>query len=191
MDAADWVALVIGTAGALAGLAALVPATAVKARIALAVICVVLIAAAVTIALLAPAKEDADGLSGTIDSPNDGADVQSCEFFRGTAKLTDGKTLVLAKQNLTTGVNTRYVEYVQHWREPNQLKQWNGAQFFGANDDSVGQDYQVELLAVDLKLAERNVNAADFGNGLASTGTSLAKIRVHRVPGTVPANCTV
>lgn len=184
----DTAALIVSTAGVIAGLAALLPQTAKKARIALAVVCVLLIGAGLAIGYLAQ-SDGPGGTSGKITSPRDGTDVQSCAWFKGTAEIGEDQTLILAVHNLTTGDPTRYVEYVQNWRETDRLGEWSGAHYF--NEGALGQDLQVELIAVDLAKAERNVKAPDFGNGLANTGKVLAKIRVHRVSGSVPGDCEV
>jgi hypothetical protein len=126
--------------------------------------------------------------AGNILSPADKADVQTCAYFTGTATLPPGKTLVLAKRNLSTGSTSKYIEYVFGWDHPQTTWSWRGAQYFGNGEDSVGQQYLVELMSVDLTAAQQ---ARSTGNNdtLAATGSVLAERKVNRVTGTAPNNC--
>ncbi|MCY1139373.1 hypothetical protein OWR29_15340 [Actinoplanes sp. Pm04-4] len=125
--------------------------------------------------------------SGRISSPGGGTGVQNCSYFTGTAKLAEGKTLVLANRNLSNGDAHRYVQQVFGWREPQNLGSWRGHQYFPGDN---GQHYKVELMSVDLAA----VNAAYGGSdaewdALADQGTTLATREVVRQPGTVGNAC--
>ena len=48
--------------------------------------------------------------SGTISSPANESDVKKCSYFTGTAKLAEGKTLILANRNLTNDDPEKYVQ---------------------------------------------------------------------------------
>jgi serine/threonine-protein kinase len=123
--------------------------------------------------------------SGTITSPADLADVQSCAYFTGTATLPPGQTLILAKRNITNGLPDRYVEFVHGWDEPQTTWAWRGAQYFSTGNDADGQQFRVELMAVDLTAAKaaRTTNEV---NDLATIGSVLAGRTVNRIPGTAP-----
>jgi hypothetical protein len=128
-------------------------------------------------------SHSASAPAGAITSPADRADVQTCAYFAGTATMPARTTLILAKRNLSNGSPNKYVELVHQWSNPQTSWTWQGAQYFGNGNDSVGQQYLVELMAVDLAAAR---DAHDSGNldGLATIGTVLANRRVNRVAGT-------
>jgi hypothetical protein len=132
-----------------------------------------------------------DAQEGVIDLPHDGADLQSCAYFTGTFRLPLGRTLILAKSNLTTGAKEKYVEYVFGWDQLSAAATWEGAQYFGEDNDSVGQQYLVELMSVDLVAArladEAGTDAA--ANELADAGTVLDSVTVGRVRGQAPDDC--
>jgi hypothetical protein len=123
--------------------------------------------------------------TGSISSPEDGATVKDCAYFTGTSRLAKGKTLILAMRNLDYDPDTRYVEEVFGWDEPDQLSSWRGAQYFNGEP---GQRYSVELMAVDLKAVHATPNrpAAD---ALAKKGAILAARDVTRQAGTVGNQC--
>ncbi len=115
----------------------------------------------------------------------------TCAYFAGTSRLPSRTTLILAKRNVTTGATAKYVEFVFGWDQPTQLENWRGAQYFGQGNDSAGQDYRIELIAVDLTTAR---NAKDSGNDaavndLAYTGRILGSVKVNRVAGQAPNDC--
>ena len=112
--------------------------------------------------------------------------VGSCAFFRGTARLPAGSTLVLVKRNLDNGDSTGYVEFVQDWMRPERLDRWVGHQYFtGAG----GQHLRIELRAVDLRqaLEARRAGRAD---DLAATGTELAAVSARADDSTGPGGGT-
>ncbi|WP_436533252.1 hypothetical protein [Actinoplanes sp. HUAS TT8] len=129
--------------------------------------------------------------AGAISTPADGAEVQQCARFTGTATLADGKTLVLAMKNIDNNDPTAYVQFVENFGDPSTLSSWRGVQFFGNGDDSAGQHYQVSLLAVDLVTAQ---DAAGSGqdadvNALAAKSTELATVKLTRIAGTPADHC--
>ncbi|MEV5895103.1 serine/threonine protein kinase [Nonomuraea fuscirosea] len=122
---------------------------------------------------------------GTINSPADGAGVEYCSYFSGTASLPPGATLILAKQNLVNGDPNKYVEVVFGYAKPSELATWRGAQYFGGeNEGGVGQSYRIDLLAVDLEGARRfhdtQMSIEDVQD-LVKSGTVLASVKVRRV----------
>jgi serine/threonine protein kinase len=131
------------------------------------------------------------GFAGSIDSPADGSDVKQCSYLTGTATFPDGWTLILAMQNLSNGDARRYVEVVFGYNEPRNLSTWRGAQYFGQKNDTVGQEYQVQLIAVPLAEARDwdNGNDDDSGGVLARRGVLLDTVRVNRVEGMVENFC--
>ncbi|WP_061298857.1 protein kinase domain-containing protein [Herbidospora cretacea] len=137
-----------------------------------------------------PTTGNALRATGTITTPVDGADVKMCAYFSGTASLPPGTTLILAMKNLENGDPNRYVQVVFNWTKPATLSRWRGAQYFGGVRDGIGQDYRVDLLAVNLEDARRD-RESDTANSeaLVNSGVLLASVRVHRIPGTVPNDC--
>ena len=134
---------------------------------------------------------EAGALRGRIDAPADGTDVQHCAQFSGTSAVPTSATLLLAMRNLDNGDPTRYVTLVFAWDDPAQLARWEGAQYFGSNNDSVGQRYAVELIAVSNEVARaaRATEDDDVLNGLAAQGVVLDSVRLTRIPGKVPGGC--
>jgi serine/threonine protein kinase len=129
------------------------------------------------------------GFAGAITSPADGSDVKQCSYFEGTATVPAGMTLILAMQNLSNASPERYAEFVFGWEDPTRLSAWRGAQYFGQGNDSVGQDYRVQLITVRLDAARRWKGSGDPGSSLAAGGTLLAEVRLHRVTGLVANFC--
>jgi hypothetical protein len=123
--------------------------------------------------------------TGTITSPADRTDVQSCAYFTGNATLPSGKTLILAKRNLTNGQPDRYVELVFDWDHPQPSWAWRGAQYFSTGNDADGQQFRIDLMAVDLTAAQAARTSNEINN-LAATGLVLASRTVRRIPGTAP-----
>jgi hypothetical protein len=123
--------------------------------------------------------------TGTIAAPTDGARVPQCSYFSGAATLPPGKTLILAMQNISNGDSSQYVEFVFGWQTPAPHGPWRGAQFFGSDDDSVGQRYRVRLMAVDLAEAHRLNNSP----ALVPDGIPLDSVEVSRVAGAGPNDC--
>jgi hypothetical protein len=123
--------------------------------------------------------------SGSISSPEGGAKVKNCAYFSGTSHLARGKTLILAMRNLDSDPDTKYVEEVFGWDEPEKLSSWRGAQYFNGEP---GQRYSVELMAVDLKAVRATPNRP-ASDALAAKGTTLAVREVEREAGTVGNDC--
>jgi hypothetical protein len=99
--------------------------------------------------------------------------------------------LILAKSNITTGADQKYVEYVFGWDQLSEAVTWQGAQYFGEDNDSVGQQYLVELMSVDLTAAQRADEAGTdaAANELSDTGEVLDSVNVNRVRGRAPDEC--
>ncbi|WP_062437183.1 serine/threonine protein kinase [Herbidospora daliensis] len=130
-------------------------------------------------------------VGGEILSPADGADVEQCSYFSGTAALPPGTTLILAMRNLDNGDPERYLQVVFGYDKTETLANWRGAQYFGTEKGGVGQNYQVDLLAVrvDGARAYHESASGDVDRALADSGTLLDSVRVHRVAGTGPGGC--
>ena len=131
------------------------------------------------------------GFAGRIDNPVEGAGVKQCSYFDGTAELPSGWTLIVAMRNLSNGDPTRYSQTVFDFGDSENLSRWRGAQYFGQGNDTVGQDYQVELTAVRLSDAQdwRRGDPAEPGDKLARSGVVLDSVRVDRVAGLVDNAC--
>lgn len=136
-----------------------------------------------------------DTSTATISAPKDGSTVSQCAVFTGTAKLTPTRTLVLAMSNEDNGDPTQYLEPVRNWQVPAQLTAWKGAQYFGSGDSSVGQTYAVELLIVDLAVAQQADKAGKASGASWTTTTPLpgartaARVELKRVAGQGPTAC--
>lgn len=119
--------------------------------------------------------------------------VQRCAVFRGRSALPAGKTMVLAMRNRTNGEPVRYLVEVDGWDRPSRLATWRGKQFFGTADSSVGQEYTVEVLVVDLGAVTRSMRAAHAAGELwtletlPATWEVAAAVTVRRIAG--PGNC--
>jgi serine/threonine-protein kinase len=117
--------------------------------------------------------------------------VKQCSFLSGTASLPQGATLILAMRNLINGDPTRYVEYVFGWDDPTPRPTWRGAQYFGTADDTVGQRFAVELIAIERSAAQAAQDAGqdDGFNALPQVGVLLDQVELHRVAGEGPNHC--
>jgi hypothetical protein len=131
------------------------------------------------------------GYAGAITAPTNGTDVRQCSYFDGTATVPAGSTLILTMQNLTNGDPERYAEVVFGFDDPARLPRWRGAQYFGQGDQNVGQEYQVQLIAVPVAAvrAWRQTEEGGSGDHLAEAGVVLATVRLYRVAGSGPNNC--
>jgi hypothetical protein len=128
--------------------------------------------------------------TGTITSPVDGSDVKACAYFSGTASLPPDTTLILTMQNLDSIDSSKYIQVVFDYEKPATLSTWRGAQYFGSEHDGIGQNYRVELLAVNLEAARRDHESSGATNKtMVKSGVLLASVRVRRVVGTVPNAC--
>jgi hypothetical protein len=128
---------------------------------------------------------------GHIDSPAPDAGVKNCAYFAGTSQLPPATTLILVKRNLSNGSSARFAETVFGWAEPEKLDHWQGAQYFGEGNDSVGQTYQIELVAVPFDATLQAKTSGDDGrvHELADIGRTLHSVRVLRVRGQEPNDC--
>lgn len=128
-----------------------------------------------------------------LDSPADEADVQQCAVFTGRADLPAGKTIVLGVRNKDNGSSERYFETVADWEYPADLDTWTGIQWFGDKDSAAGQGFRVEVLIVDLALAQESVKAAKkqgwHGPDNPPGSEVAAHVDVRRVKGKGPAEC--
>jgi tRNA A-37 threonylcarbamoyl transferase component Bud32 len=132
--------------------------------------------------------------SVVIDTPAPGASVQGCAVFSGHAALPPDYTLVLSMRNTANPGMVLYLEAVSNWDKPADLAQWTGFQYFGSNDSSVGQTYEVS--AVIMPAATVRTLLADPANRPTWHVTALPQgsivkqtLRVSRVSGPGPAAC--
>jgi hypothetical protein len=140
-----------------------------------------------------PAPTIPAGYAGRIRTPADGSDVKQCSYMRGTATVPKAVTLVLAMRNLTTGAPERYGQVVSGYEHASRLPRWRGAQYFGRPNENVGQDYQVELIALpltDVRVWDKAPGSIGLmKNDLIDKGVVLDTIRLHRIDGPVDG-CT-
>lgn len=123
--------------------------------------------------------------SAVIDSPKAGADVYACEDFRGRSSLPAGYTLVISVHNLDNSDDSNYLQAVNNYDTPADLPEWNGNQYFGQGDDSVGQDYSVTLLIMSIAEIRRlNIASTAWGQaGFPRGAVEVQQFTVHRVAG--------
>lgn len=127
---------------------------------------------------------------GVIVTPGNGARVRQRAIFSGTSALPPGRTLVLSMRNLSYDPDTFYVEYISGWRTPSAQSTWRGTQFFGSGNASVGQPYEVRLIAVDLDDAVRAGRMpVHRRTELVTNGTLLDRVVVIRKAGLVTDVC--
>jgi len=113
-------------------------------------------------------------------------------YLEGTATVPKGMTLILAMRNLSTGDQQRYAQVVYGYGHASRLPHWRGAQFFGKQNQNVGDDYEVQLIALPLAQVRTWDEAPDstsgtMKDGLLEKGPILDTIRVHRIDGKAPA----
>ena len=113
-------------------------------------------------------------------------------YLEGTATVSKGMTLILAMRNLSTGDQQRYAQVVYGYGHASRLPHWRGAQFFGKQNQNVGDDYEVQLIALPLAQVRTWDEAPDstsgaMKDGLLEKGPILDTIRVHRIDGKAPA----
>lgn len=130
-----------------------------------------------------------------LTGPSDGASVHSCEMVSGTSRLAAGKTLVVASRNLGGAADTFY-QSVRNWDSPERLARWEAAVFFGPGNVSVGQDYRVRVLVMDVATVRQLRQEAINANRQPWSATSdpngaaqAASVTVRRVAGPGPAGC--
>jgi hypothetical protein len=129
-----------------------------------------------------------------LTSPTDGDAVRGCAVFRGTAALPETKTLALGRRNLDSTDPTRSFQAVQDWGEPRQLDTWQGYQWFGTGDSSVGRRYRVEVLIIDRSFVDANVARGQGESWESRTNPAgavvVARVTLERVAGDGPAECS-
>lgn len=129
-----------------------------------------------------------------LDLPIDGSDVRQCAVFTGTANLPGNKTLILSMRNLDNHDDTRYFSAVRNYEYPEELDTWTGHQWFGSADSSVGQQYRVELLILDLSLVQAALAAAPKEGWAAPQNPPGSAVAAHitlvRVAGPGPGECS-
>jgi hypothetical protein len=129
-----------------------------------------------------------------IISPAYGAKVEACGVFSGTSDLPPSETLVLAAQNLSDPTKTSYLQPVNNWAKPSELSRWNGYQYFGSGNSSVGQTYEVDVLIMKIATV-RAARAQPKNNPVWAVkslpnGTNVkVTMRVVRKQGSGPTVC--
>lgn len=130
----------------------------------------------------------------SIDQPAYGAKVGERAVFSGKANLPPGETLVLSAENLSDRSRTLYLEAVNDWRRSQALSHWIGCQYLGSGDSSIGQTFEVSVIAmkthtVTAALAEPANRPTWHVKSLPDGSEVKQTLRVVRVKGTGPAVC--
>lgn len=129
-----------------------------------------------------------------VTRPAFGADVGACGVFSGTADLPPGETLILAAENLSDTTRTMYLQPVNNWSKPGEISDWTGFQYFGSGNSSVGQKFEVSVIAiktdvVTAALAQPANNPAWAVKSLPAGAKVKEALRVVRVKGPGPVVC--
>jgi len=122
---------------------------------------------------------------GRIDSSADGSAVSQCAYLSGTATVAPGEMLGLAMLNLVNKERHHYLQPVFAKPDP-RTGTWRGAQYFGKGNDSVGQNYRVELIAVKASVKLDGTMTYDEESAAYGRVKVLDTIEVHRVAGEGP-----
>jgi len=102
--------------------------------------------------------------------------------------------MVLSAQNLSDPTKTVYLEAVNNWDKPEELSDWTGYQYFGSGDSSVGQTFEVSVIAMKMDtvtaaLAQPANNPTWHVKSLPHGSDVKQTLRVVRVKGLGPAVC--
>ena len=135
------------------------------------------------------------GHSGAVSlvSPAYGTDVGGCAVFTGTADLDAQTVIVLGDRNLSDPTKTIYLEPVNDWKS-RELSSWAGYLYFGSGNSSIGQTYDVYVIAAPFNVvtaaeAQPANNPTWAVTSLPSGAEIRETIRVTRVAGQGPAIC--
>lgn len=123
--------------------------------------------------------------AGSIAAPRSGSRVRGCEVLSGTARFAVGRTLMVGMRNLDNQDPTWYAERVHSQPAAGSEGRWTATQYFGSGDSSVGQRYEVRLVAVTTTAVDGLADAADRGT-LIPSAERLATARYTRVAGRCP-----
>lgn len=120
--------------------------------------------------------------TGSIAAPRSGSRVRGCEVLSGTARFAVGRTLMVGMKNLDNQDPTWYAERVRSQPAAGSEGRWTATQYFGSGDSSVGQRYEVRLVAVATTAMDGLGDAADRG-ALIPGAERLATAVYTRVAG--------
>lgn len=123
------------------------------------------------------------GITGSIESPIDESQVQRCARMTGTVVRPTGKTVMTAMRNLDNGDPAWYGEKLLEQPEPGSSGRWTGIQYFGSQNSSVGQRYEVVLALIDADIVFTDDLAADDLGAFARSGLEVAKVTYERISG--------
>jgi len=124
--------------------------------------------------------------------------VQHCDVFTGRASLPASYTLVLVMENLSNRDKMLYLQPVHDWQHPAKLTRWTGYQYFGSDDTSLGEKYQVQAVIVPLATvaaamadpAYGPVDRRDWHAAVLPQGSVTGPaVSLTRVKGNGPAVC--
>jgi len=139
----------------------------------------------------------------TITAPDDDSAVKPCELIEGTSRLPAGRTLVLARQELSGGsAGPAVLSAVDGWDHPASLRVWRTRQRFGSPTSSgtaaatgapstsaAAPRYRVDVMVVDLAALKQMVARAraagkDWRRQALPVGSATAAgITMAQVPG--------
>lgn len=130
------------------------------------------------------------GSPAVIASPASGATVRRCEVFTGTASRPMGTELFTAMRNLDNGDPAWYFQDLYRQPAAGESGPWSGPQFFGSGDGSVGQRYEVLLVAVGVDVAVPDDIESDRLGEIVAEGDRLATATYERVKGVPLGECS-
>ncbi len=153
-----------------------------------------LAAAAVTITVLAgehrhhPGPNQAPHSGDVTLTAGPKSTVGNCEVLSGTSDLPPGRTIVLGQQNHSDPAKTIYLQPVNDWQHPEDLRKWTGSQYFGSGDSSVGQIFTIFVISMKAGVVRDAMlhRVADIWHVQRLPTTSEVKktITVTRIAGT-------
>ena len=129
--------------------------------------------------------------SGTapIEAPAPGTTVRRCEVLRGTVSRPAGTVLYTAMRNLDNGDPAWYFQDLFTQPAAGSGGPWSGPQFFGSGDGSVGQRYEVLLVAIGYQVAVPDDTESIALGQLVEERNRLASATYERVKGVPAGEC--
>lgn len=124
-----------------------------------------------------------------IEAPAPGTTVRRCEVLRGTVSRPVGTVLYTAMRNLDNGDPAWYFQDLFTQPAAGSGGPWSGPQFFGSGDGSVGQRYEVLLVAIGYQVAVPDDTESIALGQLVEERNRLASATYERVKGVPAGEC--
>lgn len=115
--------------------------------------------------------------------------ARRCEVLRGTVSRPAGTVLYTAMRNLDNGDPAWYFQDLFTQPAAGSGGPWSGPQFFGSGDGSVGQRYEVLLVAIGHQVAVPDDTESIALAQLVEERNRLASATYERVKGVPAGEC--